>query len=153
MAEFSPITTQEELNNVIGERILKAKESAAKEFQLQIAAKDDEIKQFRAQLEETNNLLNAANERISGFAQLEEEAKGYKKEHLQYQVAVKMEIPFRSAHRIKGETEEEMMQDAEDLRRELGIGAPSKNTESANIGGEVNETDAALRNLLSQVRK
>lgn len=92
---FKPIETQEELDKIINERLEKEKVKIEAEFSEMIlekvAAKDTEIKELQGKI------------------------KGYEKSEMQRKIAFENKIPFALAERIKGETEEEMLQDAKNL--------------------------------------
>ena len=62
MAEFTPINTQEELNNIIGERLKRERETVTKELQEQITAKNGEISKAKTDLEALNKKLEEANQ-------------------------------------------------------------------------------------------
>lgn len=129
MADFTPITTQEELNNVIGERLRRERESVSKEFEQQIAGKAAEIEKAHAdadalnkKLEAVNKQLEDANQKISGIPALEDKIKGYERASVKSKVAREVGLPYELAERLSGETEEDIRKDAEGLRKLIGNG-------------------------------
>lgn len=129
MADFTPITTQEELNNVIGERLRRERESVSKEFEQKISEKDAEIGQSKTDMEALNKKLEAvnkqledANQKISGISALEEKIKGYEVASVKSKIAREVGIPYELAERLSGETEEDIRKDAEGLRKLIGAG-------------------------------
>lgn len=129
MADFTPINTQEELNNVIGERLRRERESVSKEFEQKIAEKEAEISTSKASAEELNKQLEAlnkqledANQKISGISALEDKIKGYEAASVKSRIAREVGIPYELAERLSGETEEDIRKDAEGLRKLIGSG-------------------------------
>ena len=108
MAEFTPITTQEQLDKVIGERIagVKAKSDG---FERQIAALNKEI--------------NGDGEKNLGYKKQLEEAqgkiKGYETSSLKMRIAHENGIPYELAGRLSGSDEEEIKKDAETMAKFL----------------------------------
>ncbi|MBQ6722488.1 MAG: hypothetical protein IJQ88_10015 [Clostridia bacterium] len=141
MAEFTPINTQEELNNIIGERLKRERETVTKELQEQITAKNGEISKAKTDLEALNKKLEEANQKISGIPALEEKIKGYEKASVKSKVAREIGIPYELAERLNGETEEDIRKDAESMKKLIGANtptAPLKNTESGSgVGGDI----------------
>ena len=159
MADFTPITTQEELNNIIGERLRRERESVSKEFEQKISEKDAEIGQSKTDMEALNKKLEAvnkqledANQKISGISALEEKIKGYEVASVKSKVAREVGIPYELAERLSGDTEEDIRKDAEGLRKLIGAGkqAPLAGGER-NTGGSSNK-DVALRGLLGELK-
>lgn len=154
MADFTPITTQEELNTVIGERLKRERETVTKEFQTQITAKDNEIKGLKESQADLNQKLEDANQKISGIPALEEKIKGYERASVKSKVAREIGIPYELAERLTGETEEDIRKDAETLKKTIGAAqptAPLYNRDGSGNGGNQNR-DAALRGLLGELK-
>ena len=120
MADFTPINSQEELNNVIGERLRRERETVSKEFEEKIAAKDAEIGTLRTDTETVKQQLAEANEKISGIPGLEEKLRAYERASVKNRVAREVGIPYELAERLAGETEEDMRKDAESLKKLIG---------------------------------
>ncbi len=154
MAEFTPITTQEELNTVIGERLKRERETVTKEFQAQITAKDGEIAGLKEAQADLNKKLEDANQKISGIPALEEKIKGYERASVKSKVAREIGIPFELAERLNGETEEDIRKDAESLKKTIGSAQPTAPLYSRDGNGNSDKPnhDAALRNLLGELK-
>ena len=143
MADFTPINTQEELNNIIGERLRRERETVTREvtqkFEQQISAKDSEITakdgeiaKYKTDMEALNQQLTDANGKISGIPALEEKIRGYERASVKSKVAREVGIPYELAERLSGETEEDIRKDAEGMRKLIGAmkpGAPLANGE------------------------
>lgn len=120
MADFTPINTQEELNNIIGERLRRERETVSKEFEQQIAAKDTEIGTLRTDAETIKKQLEDANSKLAGMPDLEKKIKVYEAASVKSKVAREIGLPYELAERLTGETEEELRKDAEALRKLMG---------------------------------
>ena len=136
MADFTPINTQEELNNIIGERVRRERETVTREvtqkFEQQITEKDGEIAKYKTDMEALNQQLTDANGKISGIPALEEKIRGYERASVKSKVAREVGIPYELAERLSGETEEDIRKDAEGMRKLIGAmkpGAPLANGE------------------------
>lgn len=136
MADFTPINTQEELNNIIGERLRRERETVTREvtqkFEQQITEKDGEIAKYKTDMEALNQQLTDANGKISGIPALEEKIRGYERASVKSRVAREVGIPYELAERLSGETEEDIRKDAEGMRKLIGTmkpGAPLANGE------------------------
>ena len=116
MAEFTPIETQEQLDKIIGERIARAKQSAAEKYADydDIKAKNAEyvaqISQLQAQLQ-TNADTLSGNE--ASIADLTAKVKKYETDSVKTAVALEMGLPYQMAGRLNGEDEKAIRADAE----------------------------------------
>lgn len=116
MAEFTPIETQEQLDKIIGDRIARAKQSAAEKYADydDIKAKNAEyvaqISQLQAQLQ-TNADTLSGNE--ASIADLTAKVKKYETDSVKTAVALEMGLPYQMAGRLNGEDEKAIRADAE----------------------------------------
>ncbi len=146
---FKEITTQEEFDAAIQERLDRQKESLLKQYE-----------GFEAIKEENENLKNQVNtlqseiEKTKGYsdeiAELTGKVKDYELNSLKTKYAMENGIPFKFAGRISGNTEEEIKADAESLSEIFKIQSkpPLKSTENKNVGGE----DMSYRNMLKDLK-
>lgn len=102
MADFTPINTQEELNNIIGERLRRERETVAKEFEQKIADKDAEITKAQNDLTEVRTQLEDANNKLAGLPDLEKKVKVYEAASVKSKVAREVGIPYELAERLTG---------------------------------------------------
>ncbi len=111
---FKAITTQEELDAIIGERLKRERETLSKKF-----SDYDEIKsQNEKYVKELNVLKSELEKNKESIGQLEELSKKnkmYEMESLKIKYALENGIPYRFASRISGNTEDEIKEDAENL--------------------------------------
>lgn len=133
MAEFTPITTQEDFDKAIGERLKRERETVKKEFAGYLSP-EDEKKKYEGYLSPA-----AEKEKYKGYLTPEEAAekekaiKGYEANSVKMRIAHEVGIPYELADRLTGENEEALREDAEGLIKIMGSQAhkvpPLKSTE------------------------
>ena len=124
MAEFTPITTQEQLDKVIGG--VKAKYEGFDDYKKKaedydaLKAKSDG---FEQQIAALNKEINGDGEKNLGYKKQLEEAqgkiKGYEISSLKMRIAHENGIPYELAGRLSGSDEEEIKKDAETMAKFL----------------------------------
>ena len=118
MAEFTPITSQEEFDNKISERLNRQKEALTKQY-----ADYDDLKAKCTDYEtQIGSLTKDAEEKAKAYAETdakiaeyETRIKGYESASLKTRVAHEIGLPYELASRLTGESEEEIRKDAETL--------------------------------------
>lgn len=133
MAEFTPITTQEDFDKAIGERLKRERETVKKEFAGYLSP-EDEKKKYEGYLSPA-----AEKEKYKGYLTPEEAAekektiKGYEANSVKMRIAHEVGIPYELAGRLTGKNEEALRKDAEGLIKIMGSQAhkvpPLKSTE------------------------
>ena len=133
MAEFTPITTQEDFDKAIGERLKRERETVKKEYAGYLSP-EDEKKKYEGYLSPA-----AEKEKYKGYLAPEEAAekekaiKGYEANSVKMRIAHEVGIPYELADRLTGENEEALRKDAEGLIKIMGSQAhkvpPLKSTE------------------------
>ena len=153
MSEFKPITTQEELDSIIGERLKRQKESISKQY-----TDYEDLKTKNVDLEkELTELKKSLESSTSSKTELEkqiEELTGKVKAHdlssLKIKYALENGIPYHLAGRISGDDEDSIKADAESLSdffKSQTPPPPLKNTEKK-VSGE----DVAYQNILKRLK-
>ena len=114
-AEFTPITTQEEFDKAIASRLQRERDKAVKETEGKFAdyeqIKSDSAS-WKSKYEEVNGQLTEKNTEVD---KLNAQIKANETANTRAKVARELGIPFDMADRIKGETEDEMKEDAKIL--------------------------------------
>ena len=156
MAEFTAITSQEELDKIINGRLAKQKESFEKKHEGFISP--DELAKIRGdydrQIADLNNAMKAASKKAEAYdkdiAERDAKIKGYETSALKGRIAHETGLPFELAGRLSGETEEDIRKDAESLVQFVNKGdvPPMRSTEPD--GSDMRRT--ALTNLLSGLK-
>lgn len=153
MSEFKPITTQEEFDKAIQERLNRQKESIERQYAdyADLKAKNAEMEK---ELGSLRNTLSEVNEKAKGydktFAELNAKIAGYETANLKTKIALQHGLPYDFASRLVGEDEKAIRADAESLSKLFKTQntqpPPLKSTEPSTEG------DAEFRTLLNELR-
>lgn len=158
MAEFTPIETQEQLDKIIGERIARAKQSAAEKYAdyEDIKAKNAEYVQQISQLQAQ---LQAQTETLSGneasIADLTAKVKKYETDSVKTAIALEMGLPYQMAGRLNGEDEKAIRADAETMVKLIGAQAqpaPLGSTEPATSNNPADVARAKFSAWMQEVQ-
>lgn len=120
--EFTPITSQEQFDNAIKERIGRLNEKHSKEMSEALAKYSDyeELKNASKNVSEYEKQIKELTERgdifESKIKELTTENEGYKLKAMKQAIALDAGIPFEMAERLNGANEEELKADAEKLK-------------------------------------
>ena len=137
MAEFTPITTQEQFDAAIGERLKREREALAKKYgdydELRAKTADQE-----KQIGELTRSLTESSEKYAGYdktlAELQAKLKGYETDSVKTRIAHETGLPYELAQRLSGDDEAAIRKDAEALAKLWGgagasTATPMKDTE------------------------
>ena len=148
------ITTQEELDAIIGERLARKDEQVKKQYGDYEELKK-KVTEYEASIAEYTKQLEAASKKAASHdkqvAELTEKVKGYETASVKTKIAHEHKIPYELAGRLSGETEEEIRADAVNLAKLISGGRetpPLANPESGKTG-----ENAGYRSLLSSLTK
>lgn len=120
MAEFTEITSQEQLDRVIGERLRRERETVEKRY-----ADYDDLKnrnaEYAKQIESLTASLNDANEKVtagnSEMDALNARIREYETASVKTRIANEAGIPLELADRLSGEDEDAIRADAQALAK------------------------------------
>lgn len=152
MSDFKPITTQEEFDKAIKERLARQKESIEKQFAdyEEIKARNQELEKeigsLRTALKESNAKIENYDKNLS---ELNAKVAGYEIANLRTKIALQHGIPYELASRLVGEDEKSITEDAKKLAELVGKKepiAPLKDTEPP-----VDDKDGAYKALLENL--
>ena len=152
MSEFKTITTQEEFDRAVQERLNRQKESIEKEYADYAELKtrntelETEIGTLKTTLSETTKKTENYDKDIS---ELKAKIAGYETAGLRTQIALKHGIPYDLASRLVGEDEESITADAKKLAELVGNKdpiAPLKVVEP-----NIDNKDEAYKSLLENL--
>lgn len=115
MAEFKVIETQEQLNEIIGERLRKAEEKARAEAEAKYADYGDLKSQNETYAKQIQQMQDSAAETEKKLA----EAANYRTDLEKTRIAIAAGLKIDYVDRIKGENAEEWKADAELLARDF----------------------------------
>ena len=150
---FEPITTQEQLDNVIKDRITRAEESVKKGFEgwLSPEAVEGKLGDLRADLTSANNELAKANEKAKGYeadiAERDKRIKAYETTTVKSRIAHEMGLSYEATEFIKGETEEDIRKSAGMLKGLMGSGSGTPSYRPPKDSGVDGENDAYKKML------
>lgn len=152
-----PITTQEDLDALIGERLKRDREAQAKKYEgwLSPVQQAEAAKESKKQIEDlTKQLENQAKGHADTEKQLltlQAQNHKYETDSVKRRVAHEVGLDWGFADRLTGETEEDIRRDAESLKSLVGAtSAPPLKTYEADKGTQT--TEAAWKNVLSQLK-
>lgn len=152
--EFQAITSQEQLDSVIGERLRRQKEQFEEEIKEYKALKEIN-KKLQAELEQKNQFIEESKKetsmRTEDYEKLEKELSSLKLQQLKQKIAINNGIPLDLANRLSGEDEETLLEDAKTLSQFINSNPapqPLKSVEDTNV----NDKDMAYRQLLNQIQ-
>lgn len=149
MADFQAITTQEELDNIIKDRLKRDREAQAKKYEGWISPED-----HQKAVGEANKALNDYKAAHAGdektIADLTAKTQEYETAALKSRIAHEVGLSYEWIGRISGTDEKSIRADAESLKTLLGSQAtpaplPPKSTETT----PADSRTAALKGVLS----
>ena len=118
MAEFTPITTQEEFNAAIGERIKREKETVSQKYSDYEDLKN-KTTEYEKQIGELNRAIEDSGKKYADYdknlADLQAKLSEYESSSVKTRIAHEIGIPYELAGRLSGKTEDEIRKDAESL--------------------------------------
>ena len=148
---FKPIETQEELDNIIKDRLKRERESTQKRYEGWISPEDHQ-KALDASNKAFDDFKKAHESDEQTIADLTAKNKAYETATLKSRIAHEVGLSYEWIGRIGGEDEESIRKDAESLKKLVGAGAqpiPTKNTEA---GEDVDSGTDALRKVLNGIK-
>lgn len=150
MSDFTPITTQEQLNSVIGDRLRRAEENTRKQYEGYLSPEDvkkqyegymspedvkEQTEKLQTQLATVQGSLKTANEKSAGYekdiAEKDAKIKGYEINAMKQRVAHEAGLAYGAVDFIQGEDEESIKASAEKFKALVGgrHSAPGFNNE------------------------
>ncbi len=150
MGEFKVISTQEELDALIKDRIERERKTLSEKY-----SDYEELKKRNAEYEgqvsklaeEKRSFESKVSEYDRQVSELSSKIKGYETDSAKTRIALEAGLPYEMAGRLSGSTEEEIRKDAEVLARFVTkpASAPVSSSEPAKYS---NSKDEALRSLV-----
>lgn len=154
MSEFKAIETQEQLNEIIHDRIEQAKRSEAKKYEGYTSP--DDVAELRKQIEDLTSSSAKAAEKYKEYdkeiAERDAKIKKYETASVKSRIAHEYGLPYGMAERLSGEDEDSIKKDAETLKGIIGT-LPKKTTPLA--GGHDDSGDDkrnAYKKMLEKLR-
>lgn len=145
MGDFKVIDSQEDFDLRIKDRLQRKEEQVRNEYEEIIENLKAENASLKSENSELMSNVEKAKEKDTEIESLRGQIQGYEKSELRRKVALDNNIPYKLAERIKGDTEEDMIEDAKNLSTYFGereMVPPLRNPE-----GDSGE-NSALKDLL-----
>ena len=150
MSEFKAITTQEEFDTAIGERLKRERETVKKDY-AGFLSPEDVAKKYDGYMSPKD-----IEEKYKGYISPEEAAKkdasikAYETNSVKMRIAHENGIPYELANKLSGDTEEDIKKDAETFAKFIGKKqtAPLGHTEHNHADGK----NAAYKSLLASLK-
>lgn len=157
MANFTPITTQEEFDAAIKDRLTRDREAQEKKIAEKYADYDEmkaKTADYEKQIASYTEQLASVEEKEKRITDLENSVKKYETSALKTRIAHETGLDHSLAARLSGDTEDEIRADAKSLSETIGkmrtSAAPAKSTEPA---GKAGSQQAGLSELLSSLKQ
>lgn len=153
-----PITTQEDLDALIGERLKRDREAQAKKYEGWQSPEQQE-EAAKASKKQIDTLTRQMEDQARKYADTEKQLQTLQAQNHKYEtdsvkrrVAHEVGLDWGLADRLTGETEEDIRRDAESLKSLVGTttSAPPLRTYEADKGTRTQE--AAWNDVLSRLR-
>ena len=141
--DFKPITSQEQLNKIIQERLSREKKKS-EEVTSQLSTLSKQIEELTGKYQKTEQESKDLAEK---YKELQVENEKYAKNALKQKVATENNLPLNAVEFLQGDTDEELTQSAAKLRSLLSPQQPiaQNNTQEPENNG--------LQELLSALTK
>ena len=150
MSEFKVIETQEQLEDVLKERLKRERETTRKEFE-GFLSPSDVAEKYKGYLS-PDDVKEKYKDHLSPeeVAKLNSKIKGYETDSVKTRIAHETGLAYEAIEFLRGEDEDSIRKSAESLKGLVGAVniAPLASTEQ-NLE---NATDAALRNTLKGLK-
>lgn len=153
MAEFTPITTQEEFDKAIGARLKRERDTVAKEYEGRLSESETKLKDYEGKVGTLSGQLEEAGKKNkeyeSKIAERDGKIKGYESSAMKARIAHETGLPYEMAERLTGDDEEAIKKDAESLKKIIGSRKPAqrKSTEDPVIDDKRAAMQRVLRKL------
>lgn len=149
---FKPIETQEELDNIIKERLKRERETTQKRYDGWISPEDHQ-KAIDDANKAFDDFKKAHESDEQTIADLTAKNKAYETAALKSRIAREVGLSYEWTDRIGGEDEESIRKDAESLKKLVGNGSKPLPTKNPEAGENYDKSSAALRSVLNGIKQ
>lgn len=149
---FKPIETQDELNAIIKDRLAREREAANKRFEGFISP-DEHAKALASEKKLFDDYKKAHEGDAKTIEDLTARVNGFELDALKTKIAREVGLSYDWVGRIGGTDEKTIREDAENLKRLVGLNSPTLPTKNTEAGQSVDPTTAALREVLNNTKK
>lgn len=155
MSEFVAITTQEQLDAVIGDRLKRSEEKWAKKYEGYISPDDFNAKtsELQKQLSESTSAFDAISKKAAGYekeiAERDSKIKGFEVSAMKHRIAHENGLSFDAVDFLQGSDEESIKASADKFKSLMGKSHSAP--EFKNEPDVSNNTDASVRKLVKNL--
>ena len=158
MGEFTPITTQEEFDAAIKDRLARAEEKFSKKYEGFMSS--DDVSKLKQDYELTiNGLQKAADENAKKYADYDKQIaerdariKGYETASVKTRIAHELGLPYGAADYLKGEDEKSIKESAEAVKKLFGTSRRSSTSPEASTETPTGDSKKeAYKQLLDKI--
>lgn len=149
MSDFTPITTQEEFDSAIKDRLNREREkfSDYETIKTQNTEYAEALATYKSQVED---LTSKNTEFKKSVATLQQKVTGYEKANLKIKVAQEAGIPYELANKLSGDDEKALKKDAETLKKFITKKTPPLHDDEGRLE---DKKTTALRKMLGDLKK
>ncbi len=155
MSDFKVIETQEQLDEIIKDRIARAEAKAAEKYadydalKTQSEDKDKQIAALSEKLEKQSELQAGYDSKISELTKKVDE---YATAAVKTRIAHEIGLPYELAKKLEGDTEEAIRADAQSMAKLIKPAAPPIGSNEPSTTAD-NPTDAAFLSMLNNIKE
>lgn len=154
---FEAITTQEQLDSVLSERLERERNKVQKEFSEKLEGYDalkEKSAGYEKQIGELNKTIEENSNKIAEFekskSEMEAKIKGYETNSVKMRIANEMGIPFELASKLSGDDEDAIRKDAETVSK--FIRKTQSGPLATNEPDDINDKRTAMKNMLDSLK-
>lgn len=125
-AEFTPITTQEEFDHIVGPRLARERDAVAKRYDADLAGLRTDLADRDARIKTLEEAAKSHEQDAATIRDLQARVKGYETDSVKTRIALETGLPYGMAQRLTGEKEEDIRKDAEALRAMMRASQPKE---------------------------
>lgn len=156
MSEFTAITSQEQLDSVIGDRLKRSEEKWQKKYEGFLSPEEVEAKMsdLQKQLNDTTNALDSINKKSATYekdlAERDAKIKGFEVSSLKHKIAHEIGLSYDAVDFIQGDDEETIRSSADKFKSLVGS---NHNTPSFSNEPDVsNNKNASIKKLAQSLK-
>lgn len=155
MSDFTPITTQDEFDVAIKDRISRAENAIEQKYSDYEEVKKlntEQLETIATQKEQIETLTSTNAQNDKTITELNDKIAGYEKTNLKIKVANEAGLPFELAGKLSGDDEAALKKDAT-LMKSFMSKAPAQPLRNTESGEGIAGSKAALKAMLGDLRK
>lgn len=148
---FKPIETQEELDNIIKDRLKRERETTQKRYEGWLSPEDHQ-KAITDANKAFDDYKKAHESDEQTIADLTAKTKKYETASLKSRIAHEVGLSYEWIDRINGEDEKSIREDAESIKKLVGSGSAPLPTKNPEAGESFDSGKNALKSVLNGLK-